>query len=177
MRHVVIRRHGPAHALKLLDCARRSLHMCALRDCAGKDHWHFCAPWRFLASVAMNKTCAKMRVDHGAKTVLCRSRKLYAEAESRSMDTNAMLREFCNAVEKRDGWRLANLFCPDGVYHDVFYGAFAGRQKIAEMVDEWFYKSATDFRWDMHDAVSDGRRLYAYYAISYKSLLPEANGA
>jgi ketosteroid isomerase-like protein len=93
------------------------------------------------------------------------------------MDANAMLREFCDAVEKRDGWRFANLFCPDGVYHDVFYGAFAGRQKIAEMVDDWFYKSATDFRWDMHDPVSDGRRLYAYYAISYKSLLPEANGA
>jgi ketosteroid isomerase-like protein len=88
-----------------------------------------------------------------------------------------MLREFCDAVEKRDGRRFANLFRPDGVYHDVFYGAFIGRQKIAEMVDEWFYKSATDFRWDMHDPVSDGRRLYARYIISYKSLLPEANGA
>jgi ketosteroid isomerase-like protein len=93
------------------------------------------------------------------------------------MDANAMLREFCDAVEKRDGRRFANLFHPDGVYHDVFYGAFIGRQKIAEMVDEWFYKSATDFRWDMHDPVSDGRRLYARYIISYKSLLPEANGA
>jgi ketosteroid isomerase-like protein len=93
------------------------------------------------------------------------------------MDANAMLREFCDAVEKRDGWRFANLFRPDGVYHDVFYGEFIGRQKIAEMVDEWFYKSATDFRWDMHDPVSDGRRLYARYIISYKSLLPEANGA
>lgn len=93
------------------------------------------------------------------------------------MDVNTMLREFCDAVEKRDGLRFANLFRPDGVYHDVFYGAFIGRQKIAEMVDEWFYKSATDFRWDMHDPVSDGRRLYARYIISYKSLLPEANGA
>ena len=93
------------------------------------------------------------------------------------MDANSMLREFCDAVEKRDGARFADLFCPDGVYLDVFYGASAGRQKIAEMIDEWFYKSATDFRWDMHDAVSDGRRLYAYYTISYKSLLPEANGA
>jgi hypothetical protein len=93
------------------------------------------------------------------------------------MDTNTMLHEFCDAVEKRHGRRFANLFCPDGVYHDVFYGAFIGRQKIADMVDEWFYKSASDFRWDMHDPVSDGRRLYAHYAISYKSLLPEANGA
>jgi ketosteroid isomerase-like protein len=93
------------------------------------------------------------------------------------MDASTMLREFCDAVEKRDGRRFANLFHPDGVYHDVFYGAFIGRQKIAEMVDEWFYKSATDFRWDMHDPVSDGRRLYARYIISYRSLLPEANGA
>src|SRR5215469_16836908 len=118
-----------------------------------------------------------MRGDHGAKTVVGAVRETLRGNRSRSMDANAMLREFCDAVEKRDGWRLANLFCPDGVYHDVFYGAFAGRQKIAEMVDEWFYKSATDFRWDMHDAVSDGRTLYAYYTISYKSLLPEANGA
>jgi ketosteroid isomerase-like protein len=93
------------------------------------------------------------------------------------MDANTMLREFCDAVEKRDGRRFADLFCPDGVYHDVFYGPFIGRQKIAEMVDEWFYKSATDFRWDMRDPVGDGRTLYAYYVISYKSLLPEAHGA
>jgi ketosteroid isomerase-like protein len=93
------------------------------------------------------------------------------------MDTKTMLREFCDAVEKHDGRRFGNLFCPDGVYHDVFYGAFSGRQKIAEMVDKLFYKSATDFRWDMHDPVSDGRTLYARYTISYKSLLPEANGA
>jgi ketosteroid isomerase-like protein len=93
------------------------------------------------------------------------------------MDANTMLDEFCDAVEKREGWRFANLFCPDGVYHDVFYGAFIGRQTIAEMVDEWFYKTASDFRWDMRDPVSDGRTLYAHYAISYKSLLPEANGA
>lgn len=93
------------------------------------------------------------------------------------MNANTMLDEFCDAVEKRDGQRFAALFCPDGVYHDVFYGAFVGRQKIAEMVDEWFYKSATDFRWDLHDPVSDGRMLYARYVFSYKSLLPEARGA
>jgi ketosteroid isomerase-like protein len=93
------------------------------------------------------------------------------------MDAKSLLSEFCDAVERRDGRRFSNLFCSDGVYHDVFYGAFIGRQKIAEMVDEWFYKSASDFRWDMHDPVSDGRTLYARYTISYKSLLPEANGA
>jgi hypothetical protein len=39
-----------------------------------------------------------------------------------AMDATAMLREFCDAVERQDGRRFANLFCEDGVYHDVFYG-------------------------------------------------------
>ena len=42
------------------------------------------------------------------------------------MDVQSMLRNFCSAVEHHDGQRLAQLFCEDGVYHDVFYGAFAG---------------------------------------------------
>jgi len=92
------------------------------------------------------------------------------------MDASAMLREFCDAVEKHEGGRFAALFTEDGVYHDVFYGAFAGRARIAEMIDSWFYKTADDFRWDMHDPVCDGRTLYARYTFSYRSLLPEAEG-
>jgi ketosteroid isomerase-like protein len=93
------------------------------------------------------------------------------------MSPAAMLRAFCDAVEKRDGAAFAALFSEDGVYHDVFYGAFAGRAKIAEMIDDWFYRTAADFRWDMHDPVSDGKTLYARYTFSYRSLLPEAKGA
>jgi ketosteroid isomerase-like protein len=93
------------------------------------------------------------------------------------MNPTAMLRAFCDAVEKRDGAAFAVLFTEDGVYHDVFYGAFAGRTKIAEMIDDWFYRTADDFRWDMHDPVSDGKTLYARYTFSYRSLLPEAKGA
>ena len=59
----------------------------------------------------------------------------------------------------------------------MFYGAFAGRAKIAEMIDDWFYRTATDFRWDMHAPVSDGETLYARYTFSYRSTLPEAKGA
>jgi ketosteroid isomerase-like protein len=92
------------------------------------------------------------------------------------MDAGAMLREFCDAVEKRDGRRFAALFAEDGVYHDVFYGAFAGRAKIVEMIDDWFHRVASDLRWDMHDPVTDGRTLYARYTFSYKSLLPDAQG-
>ena len=93
------------------------------------------------------------------------------------MNVPAMLRAFCDAVERRDGAAFADLFTEDGVYHDVFYGAFAGRAKIAEMIDDWFYRSAVDFRWDMHEPVSDGETLYARYTFSYRSTLPEVKGA
>lgn len=89
----------------------------------------------------------------------------------------AMLTTFCDAVANRDGKAFAALFAEDGVYHDVFYGAFKGRTKIAEMIDDWFYRTAQDFRWVMHDPVSNGRTLYTRYTFSYTSTLPEANGA
>jgi len=93
------------------------------------------------------------------------------------MDVTAMLRSFCEAVERRDGKAFAALFTEDGVYHDVFYGAFAGREKIAALIDDWFYRTANDFRWDMHAPVSDGSTLYVRYTFSYRSTLPEAKGA
>jgi ketosteroid isomerase-like protein len=93
------------------------------------------------------------------------------------MNLTAMLRAFCDAVEQRNGKAFAALFTEDGVYHDVFYGAFSGRAEIADMVDDHFYRTATDFRWDMHDPVSDGETLYARYTFSYRSTLPEAKGA
>jgi ketosteroid isomerase-like protein len=93
------------------------------------------------------------------------------------MNITAMLRTFCDAVEQHNGAALVELFSEDGVYHDAFYGAFAGRAKIAALIDDWFYRTATDFRWDMHTPVSDGQTLYARYTFSYRSTLPEAKGA
>jgi len=102
------------------------------------------------------------------------------------MNPTIMLRAFCDAVEQRNGKAFSELFTEDGVYHDVFYGAFAGRAQIAEMIDDWFYRTATDFRCDMHAPVSDGHTLYARYTFSYRyarytfsyrSTLPEAKGA
>ena len=90
------------------------------------------------------------------------------------MAIEAMLDKFCRAVERRDGAAFAALFAEDGVYHDVFYGAFVGRAKIAGMIDDWFYRTARDFRWDMHDPVSNGTSLYARYTFSYRSTLPDA---
>jgi ketosteroid isomerase-like protein len=93
------------------------------------------------------------------------------------MNVTSLLHNFCNAVEQRNGKAFAKLFAEDGVYHDVFYGPFEGHAKIAEMIDEVFYRTATDFRWDMHSPVSDGKTLYAHYTFSYRSTLPEAKGA
>lgn len=92
------------------------------------------------------------------------------------MNPQTLLKSFCDAVERRDGKAFAALFTEDGTYHDIFYGSFTGRTKIAEMIDDWFYRTASDFRWDMHDPVSNGMTLYARYTFSYKSKLPEANG-
>ncbi len=92
------------------------------------------------------------------------------------MNTTALLRAFCDAVERHDEKAFAELFTEDGVYHDVFYGAFKGHTKIAEMIDDVFYRTATDFRWEMHAPVSDGKTLYAHYTFSYRSTLPEAKG-
>lgn len=93
------------------------------------------------------------------------------------MTITEMLRAFCDAVERRDGRAFAALFTEDGLYHDVFYGTFSGRAAIVDMIDDWFYRTATDFRWDMHAPVCDGELLYARYTFSYRSTLPEANGA
>jgi ketosteroid isomerase-like protein len=97
--------------------------------------------------------------------------------DAMNLNPSTMLRAFCDAVEQRNGKAFSELFAEDGVYHDVFYGAFEGRAKIAGLIDDWFYRTATDFRWDMHDPVSDGNTLYARYTFSYRSTLPEAEGA
>jgi hypothetical protein len=93
------------------------------------------------------------------------------------MNVSTLLRVFCEAVERRDAKAFAALFTEDGIYHDVFYGTFEDRAEIAAMIDDHFYRTATDFRWDMHDPVFNGKTLYARYTFSYRSLLAEAQGA
>ncbi len=91
-------------------------------------------------------------------------------------DFEALLTEFTAAVEAGDGARLAALFCVDGVYNDVFYGAFRGRDAIAEMIDKHFWGHARDFVWEMRAPVSDGRTGYAHYVFSYTSTQDDAAG-
>lgn len=92
------------------------------------------------------------------------------------MTFDDLLDEFTAAVEARDGARLAALFTEDGVYHDVFYGAFAGRPAIAGLIDDWFHRTAEGFRWDMKDRVAGPGLGMARYVFSYATKLPEARG-
>lgn len=88
-----------------------------------------------------------------------------------------MLDKLCRAAEQRDGTTFATYFTDDGSYHDSFYGEFAGRERIAQFINDSLYRHATELRWDMFDPAVDGDRLYARYIFSYKSTLPEADGA
>ena len=92
------------------------------------------------------------------------------------MTPATLLSRFTEAVAAGDGPGFAALFTPDATYHDVFYGAFTGRERISAMLTDWFHRDATDFRWDMHDPVSDGTTLYARYVFSFTSKLPAALG-
>jgi ketosteroid isomerase-like protein len=90
-------------------------------------------------------------------------------------DFTNMLSRFAAAVAANDGKGLAALFTEDGVYDDGFFGEYAGREAIAKMLQH-FHDTATDFRWDFFDALSDGRIGYARYRFSYASKMPGAEG-
>ena len=92
------------------------------------------------------------------------------------MTAIAMLEPSATPSKQHNGKAFAELFTEDGVYHDVFYGAFKGREKIAEMIDDWFYRTATD---SAGTCCAGQRRQHAVCAIHFqlRSTLPEAKGA
>jgi len=92
------------------------------------------------------------------------------------MEPAVLLSSFCQAVEAGAGAAFARLFTETGVYHDVCYGTFAGRDRIAAMLEQRFHRDAEQFRWDMHQPVFDGTTLYARYLFSFRSRLPGAVG-
>ncbi len=56
------------------------------------------------------------------------------------MEFGALIRKMIDGVIAGDGDTVASCFTPDGVYHDVFYGAFEGRDRIAEMIRDYFHR-------------------------------------
>lgn len=92
------------------------------------------------------------------------------------MSYTDLLSQFTAAVEAGDGKALAALFTPDGIYHDTFYGEFQGREAIADMLENYFWRDAKAFRWDMLEPLSQGDLGYAHWLFSYESRLPGAEG-
>ena len=91
------------------------------------------------------------------------------------MSFASLLSAMTAAACRGEGGAVAACFTPDGVYHDCFYGAFAGAD-IARMVEDYFHRDARDFRWDLHDVVDNGSLGYARYVFSYESTLPGCEG-
>ena len=82
------------------------------------------------------------------------------------MNFATRIRDMVGAVERGDGRAVAQCFTPDGIYHDVFYGDFQGAG-IADMIENYFHRDASDFRWDIRDPVEQGGVGYARYIFSY----------
>ena len=87
-----------------------------------------------------------------------------------------LLDAFTQAVEAGDGAALAQVFTKDGQYHDVFYGTFKGRQAIADMLENYFYRDGEAFKWEMLDPVDDGRTGYARWRFSYTAKTEASRG-
>lgn len=87
-----------------------------------------------------------------------------------------LIRAMTGAAVAGDGAGVAACFTEDGVYHDVFYGEFAGRESIRELIEERFHRDARNFIWDIHDPVEAGGVGYARYVFSYESLLKGHEG-
>lgn len=88
----------------------------------------------------------------------------------------ALLARFTAAVEAGDGAALAATFHPEGVYHDVFYGTFEGREAIAGMLEGCFHRDGKNFKWEMVEPVASGSLGYARWLFSYESRLSHIEG-
>jgi hypothetical protein len=92
------------------------------------------------------------------------------------MDFTQLLQRLTTAAEARDGAGFAASFTQDGVYHDYIYGDHQGRASIADMLENYFHRDATDYRWRFFDPVSDGRLGYAWSLSAFTSTVPDFKG-
>jgi hypothetical protein len=92
------------------------------------------------------------------------------------MEFAELVKQFGAAAASGNGDALTNLFTPDGIYDDYFFGPCKGRDAIKEMLSH-FGDGGRDFRWEFFDPVSGGSVGYASYRFSFNSKRPEAKDA
>ena len=92
------------------------------------------------------------------------------------MDFAELVNRFAAAAASGDGDALADLFTPDGIYDDYFFGPNTGREAIKGMLAD-FAEGGRDFRWEFFDPVRSDSVGYAAYRFSFNSTRPEAKGA
>ena len=80
---------------------------------------------------------------------------------------SSLLEDFAAAVETGDGTALAALFTEDGVYDDIFYGEFHGREAIRDMLEQIFWRDGKDFDWEFLHPVATADVGYASWLFSY----------
>ena len=91
------------------------------------------------------------------------------------MEFSELINRFAAAAASGNGDALADLFTPDGIYDDYFFGPCAGREAIKNMLGH-FAEGGSNFRWEFFDAVRAGNTGYASYRFSFDSKRPEAKG-
>lgn len=92
------------------------------------------------------------------------------------MDLGQLLARMTKAAEAKDGKGFAACFTPDGIYRDYIYGDHKGRESIADMLENYFHRDATDYRWQFFEPVCDGKLGYAWSLSSFTSTIPEFRG-
>lgn len=93
-----------------------------------------------------------------------------------SAEFAALLKRLTDAAEAGDGTAFAACFAADGIYHDYIYGDHKGRAEIKHMLEDYFHRDATNYRWRFFDPVCDGNLGYAWSLSSFNSTVPEFQG-
>jgi ketosteroid isomerase-like protein len=96
--------------------------------------------------------------------------------QGNAMDLGQLLNRMTKAAEAKDGKGFAACFTPDGIYRDYIYGDHKGRESIADMLENYFHRDATDYRWQFFEPVCDGTLGYAWSLSSFTSTIPEFRG-
>jgi hypothetical protein len=96
--------------------------------------------------------------------------------QGNAMDLGQLLNRMTKAAEAKDGKGFAACFTPDGIYRDYIYGDHKGCESIADMLENYFHRDATDYRWQFFEPVCDGRLGYAWSLSSFTSTIPEFRG-